>query len=75
MGFWRRLRWQVLTLQRCVPFWPLFVRDLLGAPQLGAVPGGGTEFVLFTSRLVFALAQVRQVAAGVLFADVKGLVR
>ena len=47
-------------------FLPPFVRDLLGAPQLGVVPGGGTEFVLFTSRLVLALAQVRQVAAGVL---------
>ena len=30
----------------------LFKRGLLGAPQLGAAPGGGTEFVFFTSRPV-----------------------
>ena len=32
-----------------------FLRELLGAPQLGVVPGGGTEYVLFSSRLVFCI--------------------
>ena len=41
-------------------------------PVRAEVPGGGTEFVVCTARLVFALAQGRKVAAGLLSADVKG---
>ena len=62
--FWNRFIWN--------RFWHRFLRELLGAPQLGAAPGGGTEFVICSARLVFALAQVRQVSAGILFVDVKG---
>ena len=51
------------------PFW----RGCLGAPQLGVALGGGTAYVVITSRLVFAWAQVRTVSVGVLVADVKAL--
>ena len=50
------------------PFW----LGRLGAPQLGVAIGGGTAYVVFTSRLVFAWAQVRKVSGGRLVADVKG---
>ena len=48
------------------------LNGLLGGPQLGVIPGGGTENALFTTSLMLALAQSRKVSAGVLFANAKG---
>ena len=43
----------------------------LGAAQEGAVPRGGTEFVLMTARLAFAPAQSEGVSCAVLVVDIK----